>query len=282
MKDYTLTIDNNDDREQFQKKFILKYEVKENKNGQQQIVVYYADGREEYVDLINESKILLLMECQVNDYKVKMQNYEMEYRSKINLLNLENRLGILLIGIIVIMGMMSIGTASLSVLLLSSVVPIFLFGSLVVDIVNIIKQKKLVDDFNKMMLFVENKDKINKHIIDRDNKFINEIRNILEKVCVDKENGKRRITINSIDKISLKKLENIVKNVKLKETFETIKWGYTKKKEIVIEKGKEIEQQVLEERRKPFESLLTIEDVARLRSMNLEQWKVKKRVRKKD
>lgn len=75
---------------------------------------------------------------------------------------------------------------------------------------------------------------------------------------------KRQITVNSIDKISLKELEKIINNINLKELEEE----YEKKKIFVLEKGKEIERQVKEQKRRSFEDLLTIEDVARLREID--------------
>ena len=44
---------------------------------------------------------------------------------------------------------------------------------------------------------------------------------------------------------------------------------YNKELNLHLEKGKEIERQVIEEKRRTFESLLTIEDVARLRGRDV-------------
>jgi len=115
-----------------------------------------------------------------------------------------------------------------------------------------------------MKLFIQNKEKVNKNIFDRDNKFINEISDIFSKIL----NDQREITINSLDKISLKKLEKIVKNVELKENFEAIEQECVKMREVILAKEGQFESQVREESRKPCESLLTIEDVARLRSVD--------------
>jgi len=264
MKNYTLAIKDIEERKKQQRKFILKYQVKENKDGDRQMVIYYANGCESHIDYSKsfEAVILHLMECQVKEYELGMKKYEQEYKSKLNSLNLENRLGVLVVSVIVIIGM--IITINYGMLLLILIISTFLLGGLVNDILKLINKKRIINDFNKMKLFIQNKEKVNKNIFDRDNKFINEISDIFSKIL----NDQREITINSLDKISLKKLEKIVKNVELKENFEAIEQECVKMREVILAKEGQFESQVREESRKPCESLLTIEDVARLRSVD--------------
>lgn len=271
MKDYTLTIKDKEERKKQQRKFILGYKVKENKIGKKIMVIHYADGNVashmEYSREV-ERAVLYLMECQIKKYEPRMQEYEMEYKDKLESANFEYKIGAL--SVCIIAGIIGLNVLNISMIMFSYLLAIFMFlvGDLTLDIFSLVKEKMIINDFNKAYLFTLNKEKINKNMLDKDNKFIREISDILDKICIEISDGKKEITINSLDEISLKKLEKVVKNVKLKETFEVIEQAYAKKKEITLSKGKEIEKQVLEERRRPFEALLTIEDVARLRSVD--------------
>lgn len=268
MKDYTITLNDNEERKKKKDKFILKYKIKEEKDKKKKIIIYYANGNQERMDYSRdfEKALLHLMKNQVKEYETTMIKYEEEYRKKVKSLNLENRLGLLAISIIAIIGMM--GTVGTSVFLLSMITPSFLLGMLLFETLEVIKQKGVINNFYKMQLFLENEDKINNNISNYDNKYIEKVRNILDKMIVSISEGKKGVTINSLDKINLKELEKIVNNVKMKDTVDMSMKVYEKKKRIVLEKGKEIERQVREQKRRTFEDLLTIEDIARMREVD--------------
>ena len=78
-------------------------------------------------------------------------------------------------------------------------------------------QTKRYEDFKKNMLFLENEARINQKVLDN----ANIIENIISKKSHDKivmkPDGNKGFTINSIDKMSLSELKNMLELIKLEE-----------------------------------------------------------------
>lgn len=173
MKDYTVLIENKEERKRERDKFILGYDLKEKNDGQKGIIVYCASGRELHVPESTEECVLLLMNCQIKKYSQLMDAFEIKYLEKKSLINVEHRIGIFVVSLVMSLGMMS--SIGVSPLLIGF--PIMILGLLVADLPKLIEDKMFIDNYKKMLMFVENEEKIKKNINDKDNKFIKRLVN---------------------------------------------------------------------------------------------------------
>ena len=73
------------------------------------------------------------------------------------------------------------------------------------------------NDFKKNILFIENEEKINQKVLENSNIFTNVISKKTHDKMVIKPDGNKGYTINSIDKMKLKELKNMLELIKLEE-----------------------------------------------------------------
>jgi len=198
MKDYTIMIPLGDECGDQKENFILRYNINEKDN---LIEVYYANHHMETIaySVDNELELLKKMKQQVIDYRdfiinaEKIKKEEEEEKRKI---------------VIMLTGMMILGWGFVfsdyiknkNFILSYTVLRTIISG---IAVHNQVRDKMLFDDFNKNLLFLENEDIINER-----------------KIC---EKGEKQITINSIDKMSLKRLRKILEDNLVFENSEDIK-----------------------------------------------------------
>lgn len=216
MNNYTLDIIERKKRKEESSNFILKYEIttknKLNKN-KDKIIIYLANGKKVAFNYSKEleQNILNLMKKKVLDYKKIIENAEKRRIEKDALVWSFNVTSITML----VSGLISFAiTNNIEPLIINLIPSIFLASSGL-----IYKQRYTSrhNDFKKNILFIENEEKINQKVLENSNTFTNIISKKAHDKIVIKPDGKKGYTINSIDKMKLKELRNMLELIKLEE-----------------------------------------------------------------
>ena len=198
--------------DEIKKKFILKYEISD-----KEIIIFFADNTKYKVEYTNDNEIKILkrMKEQIKQYKQIFDEQFINNRIK----HFDEFVYLLLVVLFFGFSLFMIGhgeiIANIIGLTLTFLGVIVLGGKCLMNIFN----KKVIDDYKKTILFLENEVFINQKINSRDceNIFSNVNDNIKD-ACPVKSNGKIEVTINTIDKLSLRELKLLLENIK-KETY---------------------------------------------------------------
>lgn len=216
MDNYTLDIIDKERRKKESNNFILKYEITtKNKlnNTKEKIILYLANGKKITFNYTKEleQNILDSMKKKVLDYKLFMENAQKRKIEKDALVWSFNTTSITMIA-----------SGLLISIILSNIAPliIMLIPSALLSISGLIYKQRYTNrykDFKKNILFIENEEKINQKALENSHIFNNVINKKTHDKMVVKPDGKKGYTINSIDKMQLKELKNMLELIKLEE-----------------------------------------------------------------
>lgn len=216
MDDYTTEILDKLKRKEESSNFILKYEIvdknKLNKN-KDKIIVYLANGKKVVFNYTNEieQNILDTMKKQVINYKKIIEVNEKKKIEKDALIY-----SFLVSSLVMILtGLISYKITNNIVHFINMLIP-----SITLACSGLIYKQKYVNkynDFKKNMLFIENEEKINQKVLENSNVLTNVISKKNYDKMVIKPDGKKGYTINSIDKMKLKELKNMLELIKLED-----------------------------------------------------------------
>ena len=209
MKDYTLDLVGEEAYKEAVRRFILNYDIIEDKDGREYIVIYYANGNKKKIPntLQNEKNILETMKNQVYEYKERLLRFknEMSNGEEFDRKLLKTYLYALIISIFVM------ATGGIHFIFIASFFAIY---SAVLTILEIKRQKEnkaMIEDFDKNMLFLKNENFINKRL--EENKEIVDTYK-LKKFCDITCDNKIGLTISSIDNMSLEQLKQLIEFIK--------------------------------------------------------------------
>lgn len=207
MKDYIslLNIDY-DSKEELRKTFILKYEVVDGSD--KEIIIYYANGEQHKTAYTKEKEkqILEKMKEQFSSYKLKISKAIEDGNIKITFQkNIRNIfITYLIVGIILLF----IGIEVLGVIL-----TIFGVSGSMFIIPSLLERKKKIKDFEKSGLFFGNEEFINQMLNSKvkDNILLNVDSKIIDQINIKET---KDCTINSIDKLTLEQLKELLLVIK--------------------------------------------------------------------
>ena len=217
MKDYNLFLDLNG-KDEIRRKYILRYEIQEEEiTNKKNIIIYFADGKKHSLPytLYTEKQILQKMKEQFNEYKLDMFLWKKGKNFSVNFIN----------------GMVKITTFMLLIgitLLISSSHPLALGIGLVFGIIGgglslfswplkIIANSQM-NDYEKHMLFLENEEFINNSLKQSTTILANINDKISDKTSINEE-GNKICIINSIDKMSLSELKELLNVIRREKSL---------------------------------------------------------------
>lgn len=194
-----------ENKDEVLKKFILKYEVIDNNK---KIKIFLANDNINIIDYTKENEELLItkMETQINDNKEYLDEI---FKDDLSLLKI---LACLLILIMLIgIGSFFIGNGVLITKIIGYFLTCLSGLGFIANGTYFLLYKKYFNDFKKSKIFLENKKSINKFLNSK--KDVSIMKNVKEE-CSSKNDDTYEFSINSIDKLSLKELKQLLYNMK--------------------------------------------------------------------
>lgn len=210
MKDYTFEINDKQKRKEEQDKFILSYEIKneKNKNCKKKIIIYMANNKKvvfDYTKELEESILDLMKNNALNYEKIfsKAHNRKKERDAFIEAIN---------VGVVSIVSLLFFILFSCGVITTPIIIIFFMLLSAIILTSSLYKTScdNKYRDFEKTMLFLENEERINKYSLNNSKSLEK------NKKEINNDNCSKQYT-NSIDKMSLKDLKNLLSAIEKEE-----------------------------------------------------------------
>lgn len=212
MRDYTIGINDDKEQEKARDKFILKYKIKY-KNNKKKIIVYFANHKKVVFDYTKqlEQGILSVMKENVYNYKAIMNKVPNKEKEQLGtMLFIFGTLWLILSLISTITSGSFKDTSLMSLFFSSMLITIGLKYNK--------NQTKRYEDFKKNMLFLENEERINQKMLENTKSLTSIITKKSYNKIITKPDGNKGYTINSIDKMSLNELKNILELIEIENS----------------------------------------------------------------
>lgn len=215
MKDYTEEIVGYRERKNAKNSFILRYKV-EDINSKKKMTIYFANGKHvsfDYSEILEEN-ILNIMSKEVVDYKELMKDANVEKCRKNESYLLDQVTGLVLIFLGVTLTFAGPGLYWLLALLGF----IFLGKGMIGDLIN----ENRFKDFVKNMTFLEHEEELNNLLKSNSLMYENVSQKVLDK-CVVKTDKTKGLTINSIEKLKIEDIDNLLSLIEREKMITGIK-----------------------------------------------------------